>query len=49
MGNEIKKLERMIPKNKKTALIMNALDYSKDLEERKKRDSEISENSQTSA
>lgn len=37
IGNEVKKLKKMIPKgNKKTAYISNALDYSKDLERRKK-------------
>jgi dipeptidase E len=36
MGNEIGKLKKMIPKNKKTALIMNAVDCYNDLERRKK-------------
>jgi dipeptidase E len=37
IGNEVKKLKKMIPKgNKKTAYISNALDYSKGLERRKK-------------
>jgi len=36
IGNEVRKLKKLIPKNKKTALIPNALDYSKDLERRKK-------------
>jgi len=36
MGNEVKKLKKMIPKNKKTALIPNALDYSKDLKRRER-------------
>lgn len=37
IGNEVEKLKKMVPKgNKKTAYISNALDYSKDLERRKK-------------
>jgi len=35
MGNEINKLKKMIPKNKKTAYISNALDYSKNLDRKK--------------
>jgi dipeptidase E len=36
MGNEVKKLKSILPRNKKTALIMNAIDFSKDLERRKR-------------
>jgi len=35
-GNEIEKLKKLIPKNKKTAYISNALDFSDDLERRRK-------------
>ena len=35
MGNEAKKLKKMIPRNRKTAVIMNALDCYDDLERRK--------------
>jgi len=36
LGNGIKELKRMLPKNKRTAYIPNALDFSADLERRKK-------------
>ena len=35
-GNEIEELKKLIPKNKKTAYISNALDFSDDLERRRK-------------
>jgi len=35
-GRAVKELKKMAPKNKKTALISNALDYSKDFKRRKK-------------
>ncbi len=38
LGNEVKKLKKMIPKNRKTAYIANALDFSSDLERKKKAD-----------
>jgi dipeptidase E len=38
MGKKTKKLKRMLPANKRTAYIPNALDYSDDLERRKKSD-----------
>lgn len=36
LGNEIDKLKELIPINKKTAFISNALDFSNDLDRRKK-------------
>lgn len=39
LGNEVEKLKSLIPENKKTAYISNALDYSNDLERRKKSES----------
>jgi dipeptidase E len=36
MGNDVKKLKSILPRNKKTALIMNAIDFSKDLERRRR-------------
>ena len=36
LGNEIDALKALIPSNKKTAFISNALDFSSDLERRKK-------------
>jgi len=38
LGNEVKKLKKMTPKNRRTAYISNALDYSTDLAMRKKKD-----------
>ena len=35
LGNNVQKLRKIIPKNKKTAYVPNALDYSDDLERRK--------------
>jgi dipeptidase E len=40
IGNEVKKLKKMIPRNKKTALIMNSLDCYTDLKRRKKNELE---------
>ncbi len=34
MGRQTKKLKKMLPRNKRTAFIPNALDYSKDVERR---------------
>ena len=36
IGNETKKLKKMIPKNKKTALISNALDCYSNIKRRKR-------------
>ena len=36
LGNDLDKLKELFPKNKKTAYISNALDFSEDLERRKK-------------
>jgi len=43
LGNEVDKLKKMIPKNKKTAYIANAMDYSQDMERIKEK---INENMQ---
>lgn len=40
IGNEVKKLKKMIPKNRKTALITNALDFSNDFKRRKQGEQE---------
>ena len=36
LGNSVKKLKKLLPKNKRTAYIPNALDFSDDLERRQK-------------
>ena len=38
MGREVGRLKRMLPKNRKTAYIPNAMDFLRDSEERRRRD-----------
>lgn len=37
LGNKVQKLKKMLPKNKKTAFISNAMDYIDDLDKRKQK------------